>query len=726
MKDKIFGVLQRVGRSFMLPIAILPVAGLLLGIGSSFTNATTIETYGLTAILGDGTLLHALLTIMSRVGSAVFDNLPLIFAIGVAIGMAKKEKEVSALSAVIAYFVMNTAINAMLTLNGRILDDGSIAKDVLEGTITSVCGIQSLQMGVFGGIIVGLGVAALHNKFYRIQLPNALSFFGGTRFVPIISTIVYMFIGILMYFIWPAVQNGIYALGGLVTGSGYVGTLIFGLIKRALIPFGLHHVFYLPFWQTGVGGTLEVGGKLIEGAQNIFFAQLSDPTVKHFAVSATRFMSGKFPLMIFGLPGAALAMYRTAKPEKRKAVGGLLLSAALTSMLTGITEPLEFTFLFVAPLLYGIHCVFAGLAYMLMHICNVGVGMTFSGGFIDLFLFGIMQGNKKTSWVWVVIIGVIYFIVYYFLFSFLIKKLNLKTPGRDDTEEVKLYTRADVNARKEGENGVASEDPVSEGILQGLGGKKNISDVDCCATRLRCTVFKPELVNDALLKATGASGVVHKGNGVQIIYGPKVTVIKSNFEDYLEKAPNEELHTDETASNAADTVPTETAAETQEAKEVVKETIIVSSPITGIAADLATAPDDAFAGRMMGDGAVVTPTAATIVAPEDGQVIFVFDTKHAIGFLTDSGLSMLLHIGIDTVNLEGKGFTCFVENGQSVKKGDKLLEIDIDYLTANAPSLCSPILCTELEDNQKVRLLAEGEVKAGDPLFAVDVYEEEA
>ena len=727
MKDKIFSVLQRVGRSFMLPIAILPVAGLLLGIGSSFTNATTIETYGLTKILGDGTLLHSLLVIMNSVGSAVFNNLPLIFAVGVAIGMAQKEKEVAALSSVIAFFVMNTAINAMLTITGQILDNGEIAENVLEGTITSVCGIQSLQMGVFGGIIVGLGVAALQNRFYKIQLPNALSFFGGTRFVPIISGIVFVGVGILMFFVWPVIQSGIYALGDLVLKSGYAGTWVYGFLERLLLPFGLHHVFYLPFWQTGVGGTLEVGGKLIEGAQNIFFAQLSDPNVDHFAVSATRFMSGKFPLMIFGLPGAALAMYRTAKPEKRKAVGGLLLSAALTSMLTGITEPLEFTFLFVAPLLYGIHCVFAGLAYMLMHICNVGVGMTFSGGFIDLFLFGIMQGNKKTSWVWVVIIGVIYFIVYYFLFSFLIKKLNLKTPGRDETEEVKLYTRADVNARKEGENtGAASEDTVSEGILQGLGGKKNISDVDCCATRLRCTVYKPELVNDALLKATGASGVVHKGNGVQIIYGPKVTVIKSNFEDYLEKAPNEELHTDEPASDAADTVPTETAAETQKAKEVVKETIIVSSPITGIAADLATAPDDAFAGRMMGDGAVVTPTAATIVAPEDGQVIFVFDTKHAIGFLTDSGLSMLLHIGIDTVNLEGKGFTCFVENGQSVKKGDKLLEIDIDYLTANAPSLCSPILCTELEDNQKVRLLAEGEVKAGDPLFAVDVYEEEA
>lgn len=528
MKDKIFGILQRVGRSFMLPIAILPVAGLLLGIGGSFTNETMLETYGLLGVMGPGTVLNQILQVMNAAGNIIFTNLPIIFAMGVAIGMAKKEKEVAALAAVIAFFIMHASIGALINIKGG-------ADTMLSGSVTDVCGITSLQMGVFGGIIVGLGVAALHNRFYKIELPQVLSFFGGTRFVPIISGIVFVGVGILMFFVWPVIQSGIYALGDLVLKSGYAGTWVYGFLERLLLPFGLHHVFYLPFWQTGVGGTLEVGGKLIEGAQNIFFAQLSDPTVKHFAVSATRFMSGKFPLMIFGLPGAALAMYRTAKPEKRKAVGGLLLSAALTSMLTGITEPLEFTFLFVAPLLYGIHCVFAGLAYMLMHICNVGVGMTFSGGFIDLFLFGIMQGNKKTSWVWVVIIGVIYFIVYYFLFSFLIKKLNLKTPGRDDTEEVKLYTRADVNARKEGENGAAGDDPVSEGILQGLGGKKNISDVDCCATRLRCTVFKTELVNDALLKATGASGVVHKGNGVQIIYGPKVTVIKSNFEDYLEK-----------------------------------------------------------------------------------------------------------------------------------------------------------------------------------------------
>lgn len=710
MKDKIFGVLQRVGRSFMLPIAILPVAGLLLGLGGSFTNETMLKTYGLMKIMGPGTVLNLILQVMSAAGNIIFTNLPVIFAMGVAIGMAKKEKEVAALASVISFFIMHASIGALITANGG-------ADAMLEGAVADVCGITSLQMGVFGGIIVGLGVAALHNRFYKIELPQVLSFFGGTRFVPIISGLVYVGVGILMFFVWPVIQSGIYHIGDLVLKSGYAGTWIYGFMERLLIPFGLHHVFYLPFWQTAVGGTLEVAGKTIEGAQNIFFAQLADPSVKHFAVSATRFMSGKFPLMIFGLPGAALAMYKTAKPEKKKAVAGLLLSAALTSMLTGITEPLEFTFLFVAPVLYGIHCVFAGLAYMLMHVFKVGVGMTFSGGLIDMFLFGILQGNEKTNWIWIVIVGVGYFIVYYFLFSFLIKKMDLKTPGRDDVEEVKLYTRADVNARKEGA-AANPEDAVSEGILVGLGGKKNISDVDCCATRLRCTVYKPELVQDSILKATGASGVVHKGNGVQIIYGPKVTVIKSNFEDYLETAPDEEIVPQ--AEEVAVTKEENTTAE-NETKEV-KETIIVSSPITGLAADLSTAPDEGFAGRMMGDGAVVTPENAQIVAPEDGEVVFVFDTKHAIGFLTDSGLSLLLHIGIDTVSLNGEGFQVFVENGQKVKKGEKLMEIDIDFLKAHAPSLCSPVLCTELEDNDKVRLLAEGAIKAGEPLFAIDRY----
>ncbi len=603
MKDKIFGVLQRVGRSFMLPIAILPVAGLLLGIGSSFTNETTIATYGLGKILGDGTFLHALLVIMNKVGSVVFDNLPLIFAIGVSIGMAKKEKEVAALSAVIAYFVMNTAISAMLVLHGDILSNGETAGHVLGGTIASVCGIQTLQMGVFGGIIVGLGVAALHNRFYKISLPNALSFFGGTRFVPIISTLVYMFVGIALYYIWPVVQNGIYALGGLVTGSGYVGTLIFGLIKRALIPFGLHHVFYMPFWQTAVGGTMEVAGQMVQGGQNIFFAQLADSAnVAHFSADATRYFSGEFIFMIFGLPGAALAMYRCAKPEKKKAAGGLLLSASLACMMTGITEPLEFSFLFVAPALFAVQVVLAGSCYMIAHILNVAVGLTFSGGFLDFFLFGILQGNEKTSWLRVIPAGIIYFFLYYFIFRFLIVKFDFKTPGREeDTAEIKLYTRADVNARKDGaekETAAADTDSVSAAITNGLGGRKNISDVDCCATRLRCTVKRPELVNDALLKSTGASGVVHKGNGVQVIYGPHVTVIKSNLEDYLETAPNEE-YTGGEQEAAVDPVASEEKQETERDGEKKVKTIIISSPVTGKAADLSTAPDEAFAGKMM-------------------------------------------------------------------------------------------------------------------------------
>ncbi len=701
MKDKVFGVLQRVGRSFMLPIAILPVAGLLLGIGSSFTNQTTIETYKLGKILGDGTLLHSLFVIMNQVGSVIFDNLPLIFAVGVAIGMAKKEKEVSALSAVIAFFVMNTAVNAMLRLNEEILPDGSISPDVLEGTIVSSCGIYTLQMGVFGGIIVGLGVAALHNRFYKIQLPNALSFFGGTRFVPIISTLVYLFVGILLYFVWPAVQNGIYSLGGLVTGSGYIGTLIFGLVKRALIPFGLHHVFYLPFWQTAVGGTMDVAGQTIMGGQNIFFAQLADSAnISHFSADATRYFSGEFIFMIFGLPGAALAMYRQAKPEKKKAAKGLLLSAALTCMFTGITEPIEFSFLFVAPILFVVQVILAGTAYMLAHMLNIAVGLTFSGGLLDLFLFGILQGNEKTSWMLIIPVGIIYFALYYFIFSFLIKKLNLKTPGREDDGETRLYTKNDFNARKDGGDN-SGKDEISTVIAKGLGGKANISDVDCCATRLRCTVKDSSLVDDAVLKGTGASGVIHKGNGVQVIYGPNVTVIKSNLEDYLENA-------DDTPENAD--------------KKVVK-TVIISSPVTGTAAGIEEAPDEAFAGKMMGDGAVVTPKESTVYAPADGTVSFVFDTKHAIGFTTDSGLSMLIHIGIDTVNLNGKGFKVFVEAGDEVKKGAKIMEMDIDYIKKNAPSLASPIICSELSDNQKIRLLSEGEVNAGDELFAVDFYE---
>lgn len=719
MKDKIFGVLQRVGRSFMLPIAILPVAGLLLGIGSSLTNATTIATYGLESILGSGTILNALFTVMGKAGNVIFDNLPLIFAVGVAIGMAKKEKEVAALSAMIAFFVMHMTINAMLQVQGVVMADGTVSADVLSGTIASVCGMQTLQMGVFGGIIVGLGVAALHNRFYKIVLPNALSFFGGSRFVPIISTIVYLGVGILMYFVWPFVQNGIYALGGLVTGTGYFGTLIFGIIKRALIPFGLHHVFYLPFWQTAVGGTMEVAGQLVQGGQNIFFAQLADPATVHFSADATRYFSGEFIFMIFGLPGAALAMYRCAKPEKKKQAGGLLLSAALTCMLTGITEPLEFSFLFVAPILFVVQVILAGAAYMIAHMLNIAVGLTFSGGFIDLFIFGILQGNAKTNWLLIIPVGIVYFILYYVIFTVLIKKLNLKTPGREDDGETKLFTKADYQAKQNsavhgsGDGaGDASTDERSELITKGLGGKANISDVDCCATRLRCTVIKPELVNEALLKQTRPSGIIKKGKGIQVIYGPSVSVIKSNLEDYLATAPDELYVENSGPAVSSDTM--EENRKNQEAVSSVQTDVRKSfaSPFKGEAHPITDTPDEAFAGKMMGDGFMVIPEDGVVYASEDSDVSFVFPSKHAIGLTTKDGVEYLLHIGVDTVKLDGAGFEVYVNDGDSVKKGDKLMSFDIQYIKAHAISEACIVVFTSLEDTDRISMKKTGKVNA--------------
>ena len=525
-RQGVFGVLQQVGRAFMLPIALLPIAGLLLGVGASLTNTTMLEAYGLLGLMGPGTFLYSAFTLLSSVGTVIFENLPLLFALGVALGMAKHEKGTATLSAAIAFLVMHMTIHSLLSIGGM-LEDNTLH----EGMITSVVGIESLQMGVFGGILVGLGVAALCNRFYKIRLPNVISFFGGARFIPIISTLVYIPVGILMFFLWPYVQNGIYALGDLVLRSGYAGTLIYGFIERILIPFGLHHVFYLPFWQTGVGGSAMIDGVLVYGAQNIFFAELASPTVTSFSVSATRFMSGKFPLMIFGLPGAALAMYTCARTERKKVAGGLLLSAALTSMLTGITEPLEFTFLFVAPILYVIHSLLAGLSYMLMHVLQVGVGMTFSGGLIDLFLFGILQGNAKTNWIFVPIVGAAYFLLYFFLFRFLIRRRNYATPGREsEGEETKLYTRADYNAKGTKKGNTS----LSEQILEGLGGRENLVSLDCCATRLRVTVKDAGRVSKEQLQRSGAAGVICKGSGVQVIYGPRVSVIKSELEDYLE------------------------------------------------------------------------------------------------------------------------------------------------------------------------------------------------
>ena len=717
MKDEIFSVLQRVGRSFMLPVAILPIAGILLGIGASFTNPTTIATYGLGGVLGTGTPLHSLLSIMSSAGSTIFGNLPIIFAVGVAIGMAKAEKEVAALSAMIAFFVMHTSCNAMLKIGGQILADGTIAPGVLEGTIAPSCGIMSFQMGVFGGIIVGIGVALLHNRYHKIILPNALSFFGGSRFIPIISTIVFLFVGIAMYFVWPLAQQGIFALGGLVTGTGYIGTLIFGIIKRALIPFGLHHVFYLPFWQTGVGGSMMIDGQLIQGGQNIFFAQLASPDVAHFSADATRYFSGEFIFMIFGLPGAALAMYHCARPEKKKVAGGLLLSAALTCMLTGITEPIEFSFLFVAPALFAVQVVLAGAAYMIAHMLNIAVGLTFSGGLLDFFIFGILQGEAKTSWMYVIPVGIVYFFLYYFIFRWMILHFGFKTPGReDDDEETKLYTKADYKAREGAggaDNGDAGFDAKSAAIAKGLGSKRNITSVDCCATRLRCSVADASLVDEKLLKATGAVGVIVKGTGVQVIYGPQVAVIKSNLETYLETAPA--VEPEDAPAAVAEEKPAEAAAQ-EAAPSSTGEKHTLCSPVTGTVHPITEAPDDAFASKMMGDGFFVYPTVGEVLAPADGEVVFVFDTKHAIGMKSADGTEYLLHIGVDTVALGGKGFEVFVEAGQQVKKGDRLMKFDIDYIRTNATSDACLVIFTGLPEGTSVEMTATGEVKALDPV----------
>ena len=708
MKDQIFGVLQRVGRSFMLPIAVLPVAGLLLGIGSSFTNATMIDTYGLQAILGEGTILNMFLTVLSKAGSALFDNLPMIFAVGCAIGMAKKEKEVAALSAVIAYFTMNAAVNAMLVNSGQILDDGSIADFVLQGTITSSVGIQTLQMGVFGGIIVGLGVAALHNRFYTIELPSALAFFSGSRFVPIISTVVYVLVGIGMFFVWPMVQNGIYALGGLVTGTGYLGTLIFGIIKRALIPFGLHHVFYLPFWQTGVGGSMEVAGKMIEGGQNIFFAQLADPSTVHFSADACRYFSGEFIFMIFGLPGAALAMYQTAKPEKKKQAGGLLLSAALACMATGITEPLEFSFLFVAPMLFAVQVILAGAAYMIAHILNIAVGLTFSGGLLDLFLFGILQGNAKTSWLRIIPVGIIYFLLYYGIFKFLILKFDLKTPGREDEDvETKLYTKADYNAAKE--SGVKGAE-VSALITAGLGGKSNIEDVDCCATRLRCTIKDPAKVEEALLKQSGSRGVILKGKGIQVIYGPQVAVLKTNLEAFLQTAAADQVKPEDFTGISGKTndenTSTEVTAEKEENKQISEK--VIKSPMNGTVIPLSEVPDAVFSSEMLGKGFGVEPSEGKAYAPVDGEVTTVFDTKHALGLMSKNGVELLIHIGMDTVKLNGRGFDVKVKAGDQVKAGDLLAEFDMDLIKSEGYPVTTAVVITNTDDCEAI-----GEVKTG-------------
>ena len=703
MKKHLFSLLQRIGQSFMLPIALLPIAGIFLGIGSSLTNTNMLAAYHLKGLMGPGTAPYILFSLLNSAGSIIFDNLPILFAVGVAIGMARSEKATAALSSIIAFFVMHSTIGSLITYTGR-------SHSFLTGATTEIVGITSLQMGVFGGIIVGLGVAALHNRFYKIELPKVFSFFGGTHFIPIISAITYVGIGILMFYIWPPIQILINDAGKLVLMSGYGGTFVYGLLERTLIPFGLHHVFYMPFWQTAVGGRELVNGQLIEGAQNIFFAELASPDTSHFSVAATRFMSGKFPLMMFGLPGAALAMYTCARPENKKAVGSLLLSAAISSAVTGITEPLEFAFLFVAPPLYVIHCAFAGLSYMLMHMLNVGIGMTFSGGFLDFFLFGILQGNTKTSWLHVIPVGILYFIVYFIVFRVMILKFNYQTPGHE----------------KDNAAPVNNADNKSQQILDGLGGLENISDLSCCATRLRVTLHRPSKLNKEKLLATGAAAVVANGDGVQVVYGPEVTVIHARLQDYIAQIiPASSSTADNSAAVPTTSAEVSNPAVSAEAKDSdnlsVADAItdIVYAPCNGTVIPLKEINDGVFSEGYIGEGLAIEPVDGSFYAPFDCSVAMVFDTHHAIALHTANDTELILHVGLDTVKLNGQHLEVFVQEGQKIQKGDLILRADLEGIQSAGCRTVTPVVITGAGGAESVELLKTGPVHIGDAVLKV-------
>lgn len=703
MKKHLFSLLQRIGQSFMLPIALLPIAGIFLGIGSSLTNTNMLAAYHLKGLMGPGTAPYILFSLLNSAGSIIFDNLPILFAVGVAIGMARSEKATAALSSIVAFFVIHSTIGSLITYTGR-------SHSFLTGATTEIVGITSLQMGVFGGIIVGLGVAALHNRFYKIELPKVFSFFGGTHFIPIISAITYVGIGILMFYIWPPIQILINDAGKLVLTSGYGGTFVYGLLERALIPFGLHHVFYMPFWQTAVGGRELVNGQLIEGAQNIFFAELASPDTSHFSVAATRFMSGKFPLMMFGLPGAALTMYTCARPENKKAVGSLLLSTAISSAVTGITEPLEFAFLFVAPPLYAIHCAFAGLSYMLMHMLNVGIGMTFSGGFLDFFLFGILQGNTKTSWLHVIPVGILYFIVYFIIFRVMILKFNYQTPGHE----------------KDNAAPVNNADNKSQQILDGLGGLENISDLSCCATRLRVTLHRPSKLNKEKLLATGAAAVVANGDGVQVVYGPEVTVIHARLQDYIAQIiPASSSTADNSAAVPTTSAEVSNPAVSAEAKASdnlsVADAItdIVYAPCNGTVIPLTEINDGVFSEGYIGEGLAIEPVDGSFYAPFDCSVAMVFDTHHAIALHTANDTELILHVGLDTVKLNGQHLEVFVQEGQEIQKGDLILRADLEGIQSAGCRTVTPVIITGAGGAESVELLKTGPVHIGDAVLKV-------
>lgn len=595
---------------------------------------------------------------MTGAGGIIFDNLPIIFALGVAIGLAGGDG-VAAIAAFVGFIIMNKTMGAFLNVTPAQLEDPS------KG-FANVLGIPTLQTGVFGGIIIGALAAWCYNKFYNISLPSYLGFFAGKRFVPIMMATTSFILAFPMAWIWPSIQNGLNAFStGLLDSNTGLAVFLFGFIKRLLIPFGLHHIFHAPFWFE-FGSWKNAAGEIIRGDQRIFIEQIREGV----HLTSGKFMQGEFPVMMFGLPAAALAIYQTAKPENKKVVGGLMLSAALTSFLTGITEPLEFSFLFVAPLLFFIHAVLDGLSFLTLYLLHLHLGYTFSGGFIDFVLLGILP--NKTPWWLVIPVGLVYAVIYYVVFRFLIVKFNFKTPGRED----KQASVANTSASK-----------LPFDVLDAMGGKENIKHLDACITRLRVEVNDKSKVDVEGLKVLGASGVLEVGNNMQAIFGPKSDQIKHD----MARIMNGDI------TKPSETTVTEDTSDEPVQLEEVKETDIYA-PGTGHIIPLSEVPDKVFSEKMMGDGIGFVPEKGEIVAPFDGTVKTIFPTKHAIGLESDTGIEVLIHIGIDTVKLNGEGFESLVDVNEPVTQGQPLMKINLAYLKEHAPSVVTPVIITNQGD----------------------------
>lgn len=680
-----FGQLQRVGKALMLPVAILPAAGILLALGNAMHNEQLVSL----APWLKHEVFVILSTIMESAGQVVFDNLPLLFAVGTALGLAGGDG-VAALAALVGYLIMNATIGKVMHISiDQIFSFADGAKTLSQANKLPqhalILGIPTLQTGVFGGIIMGALAAWCYNKFYNITLPQFLGFFAGKRFVPIVTSLVAIVTGVVLAFVWPPIQEGLNDLSNFLLNKNLVlTTFIFGIIERSLIPFGLHHIFYAPFWFE-FGSYVNQAGEVVRGDQRIWMAQMKDGV----EFTAGAFTTGKYPFMMFGLPAAAYAIYRQARPERKKIVGGLMLSAALTSFLTGITEPLEFSFLFVAPILYVLHVLLAGTSFLVMHLLDVKIGMTFSGGFIDYILYGLLNWDR-THALYVIPVGIVYAIIYYFLFTFVIKHMNLKTPGRED----EVAETRDTSVER-----------LPFDVLDAMGGKDNVKHLDACITRLRVEVLDKAKVDVNVLKELGAAGVLEVGNNMQAIFGPKSDQIKHDMALIMKGEITSPSQT--------------TVSEEDEAVHIDgSRSVTIVAPCDGEVIPLSEVPDQVFSGGMMGDGVGFIPRQSEIVAPFHGKVKALFPTKHAIGIESTDGVELLIHIGIDTVKLNGEGFESFVKVGDEVAEGQLLMKVDLEYLQQHAPSIVTPMIVTNLGERQ-IEVEDVKEVEKGQRVFTV-------